>query len=171
MYHVVGITPEARTEEDAFRGNEPTSVITVTDNDLANLYAGYETGDGRANLVVFSAPQLSLYELKTLSELLDGKQISESTSLVVTTNRGYKAAAENLGYLKNIERAGGMVLEGVCFYILDGVARMRTEYGWDNLVTNSAKLANIIKAHRYNPVLRTTEECVRIAVTGRIEDP
>jgi predicted aconitase len=171
MYHVVGITPEARTEEDAFRGHEPTSVITVTNNDLANLYAGYDTGDGRANLVVFSAPQLSLYELKTLSELLDGKQTSESTSLVVTTNRSYKAAAENLGYLKNIEQAGGMVLEGVCFYILDGVARMRTEYGWDNLVTNSAKLANIIKAHRYNPVLRTTEECVRIAVTGRIEDP
>ena len=109
--------------------------------------------------------------MKTLSELLDGEQISESTSLVVTTNRSYKAAAENLGYLKNIEQAGGMVLEGVCFYILDGVARMRTEYGWDNLVTNSAKLANIIKAHRYNPVLRTTEECVRIAVTGRIEGP
>jgi hypothetical protein len=63
------------------------------------------------------------------------------------------------------------VLEGVCFYILDGVARMRTENGWDNLVTNSAKLANIIKAHRYNPILRPTEECVRIAVTGRIEDP
>ena len=66
--------------------------------------------------------------------------------------------------------AGGMVLEGVCFYI-HGVARMRTEYGWDNLITNSTKLANIIKAHRYNPILRTTEECVRIVVTGRIEDP
>ena len=62
------------------------------------------------------------------------------------------------------------MLEGVCFYILDGVARMRAEYGWDNLVTNSAKLANIIKAHRYNPILRPTEECIRIALTGRIEE-
>jgi predicted aconitase len=119
---------------------------------------------------VFSAPQLSLYELKTLSELLAGKQVSEGTSLIVTTNRAYKSAGEALGYLRDIERAGGMVLEGVCFYILDGVARMRTENGWDNLVTNSAKLANIIKAHKYNPVLRPTEECVRIALTGRIED-
>ena len=73
--------------------------------------------------------------------------------------------------MRSIERAGGMVLEGVCFYILDGVARMRAENGWDNLVTNSAKLANIIKAHRYNPILRPTEECVRIAVTGRIQGP
>jgi hypothetical protein len=38
-------------------------------------------------------------------------------------------------------------------------------------ITNSAKLANIINAHRYNPILRPTEECVRIAVTGRIEGP
>ena len=48
---------------------------------------------------------------------------------------------------------------------------MRTEYGWDNLVTNSAKLANNIKAHKYNPILRPTGECVRIALTGRIEGP
>lgn len=171
MYHVVGVTPEARTLEDAFRGKEPQATITVTDEDLENLYAGYEIGDGHANLVVFSAPQLSLYELKTLSELLAGEKVSETTSLIVTTNRAYKAAGEALGYLRDIERAGGMVLEGVCFYILDGVARMRTENGWDNLVTNSAKLANIIKAHKYNPILRPTEECVRIALTGRIGEP
>ena len=48
---------------------------------------------------------------------------------------------------------------------------MSTENGWDNLVTNSAKLANIIKAHKYNPILRPTEECVRIALTGRIGEP
>jgi predicted aconitase len=109
--------------------------------------------------------------LKTLADLLEDRKVREETSLIVTTNRGYKAAGENLGYLQKIEDAGGTVLEGVCFYILDGVARMRAENGWKNLVTNSAKLANIIKAHRYNPILRPTEECVRIAVTGRIEGP
>ena len=169
MYHIVGVTPEARTVEDAFAGDDPPAAVTVTDEDLENLYASYETGDGRANLVVFSAPQLSLYELKTLADLLEGEKISEGTSLIATTNRGYKSAGEGLGYLRSIEDAGGMVLEGVCFYILDGVARMRAENGWDNLVTNSAKLANIIKAHRYNPILRPTEECVRVAVTGRIQ--
>jgi predicted aconitase len=171
MYHIVGVTPEARTLEDAFGSNEPQATVTVTDEDLEDLYAGYETGDGEANLVVFSAPQLSLYELKALSGLLRGKQVSESTSLIVTTNGAYKAAGEALGYLRDIEEAGGMVLEGVCFYILDGVAKMREENGWDNLVTNSAKLANIIKAHKYNPILRPTGECVRIALTGRIEGP
>ncbi len=72
-------------------------------------------------------------------------------------------SGEKLGYLRKIEEAGGMVLEGVCFYILDSIARLRAENGWDNLVTNSAKLANIIAAHKFNPILRRTEECVEVA--------
>jgi predicted aconitase len=169
MFHMVGVTPEAETVEDAFGGEEPKETVTVTDEDLDELYASYDTGDGNANLVVFSGPQLSLYELKTISELLEGKKVKEGTSLIVTTNRGYKAAGEKLGYLHKIEEAGGMVLEGVCFYILDSIVRLRVENGWDNLVTNSAKLANIIAAHKFNPILRRTEECVEAALTGRVE--
>src|SRR5215216_5432593 len=143
-------------------------------DDLKHLgasLASYDTGDSSADLVVFSGPQLSLYELKTISELLEGKKVKEGTSLIVTTNRGYKAAGEKLGYLHKIEEAGGMVLEGVCFYILDSIVRLRVENGWDNLVTNSAKLANIIAAHKFNPILRRTEECVEAALTGRVEQP
>lgn len=170
MFHMVGVTPEARTVEDAFGGGRPR-VVTVTDEDVEDLYAGYNTGDGSANLVVFSGPQLSLYELKTLSELLEGKKVREGTTLIVTTNRGNKCAGEKLGYLRKIEEAGGLVLEGVCFYILDSIARLRVENGWGNLVTNSAKLANIIAAHKFNPILRRTEECVEVALTGRVERP
>jgi predicted aconitase len=168
MYHAVGITPEAKTVEAAFGGEDPKSTITITDKDLEDLYASYDKGDGNANLIVFSAPQLSLFELKTISELLEGKKVSEDTSLIVTTYGGYKSTSEKIGYLKRIEEAGGTVLEGVCFYILDSVARMRIENGWDNLITNSAKLANIIGAHKYNPILRRTEECVEAAITGRV---
>jgi predicted aconitase len=107
--------------------------------------------------------------LKTLSELLEGEKVKEGMALIITTNRGYKSASEKLGYLRKIEEAGGIVLEGVCFYILDSIARLRVENGWDNLVTNSAKLANIIAAHKFNPILRSTEECIEVALTGRIE--
>lgn len=169
MYHAVGITPEACNVEKAFGGEDPKATITITDQDIEELYASYDKGDGSANLVVFSAPQLSLFELKNLSKLLENKEISEGTSLIVTTYGGYKSTSEKLGYLQRIEEAGGTVLEGVCFYILDSVARLRVENGWDNLITNSAKLANIISAHKYNPILRRTEECVEAAITGRVK--
>jgi hypothetical protein len=38
--------------------------------------------------------------------------------------------------------------------------------GWSNLVTNSAKLANIIRAHKFNTILRRTAACIEIACTG-----
>jgi len=44
---------------------------------------------------------------------------------------------------------------------------MRVREGWSNLVTNSAKLANIIGAHKFNTILRRTAECVDIACSGR----
>jgi predicted aconitase len=171
MFHMIGVTPEAQTVEDALGDQEPKDTITVTDEDIEDLYASYDTKDGSANLVVFSGPQLSLYELKTLSELLEGKKVGEGTSLIVTTNGGNKYAGEKLEYLRKIEEAGGTVLEAVCFYILDSITRLRAENGWDNLVTNSAKLANIIAAHRFSPILRRTEECVEAALTGKVERP
>lgn len=36
------------------------------------------------------------------------------------------------------------------------------------LVSNSAKLVNIIKAHGYEPVLRPTDDCVETAISGRL---
>jgi hypothetical protein len=57
-------------------------------------------------------------------------------------------------------------LEGVCFYILQNLSRMREANGWRNMVSNSAKLVNIIGAHRFRTILRRTAECVDIACTG-----
>jgi hypothetical protein len=45
---------------------------------------------------------------------------------------------------------------------------MGKAFGWTQVVTNSAKLANIIGGYRYTAVLRTTEQCVRAAISGSI---
>ncbi len=37
---------------------------------------------------------------------------------------------------------------------------------WNNMVSNSAKIVNIIGAHRFNAILRRTSDCVEIACTG-----
>jgi predicted aconitase len=66
-----------------------------------------------------------------------------------------------------IEAAGGRVLTGVCWYIMEP-ARMAATFGWRSVVTNSAKLANIIGGYRLTPVLRRTPACIEAAVTGRL---
>ena len=79
-----------------------------------------------------------------------------------------RSAAEKLGYLEPLEEAGVAVLEGVCFYILQNLSLMRERNGWRNMISNSAKIVNIIGAHRFRTILRRTADCVEIACTGRL---
>jgi predicted aconitase len=167
MFHMVGVTPEAPTLKAAFGGRKPREVMTIANRDIDKVYASYDTQGNPLNLVVFSGPQQSLLEMKQLAALLEGRKVARGSHLFVTTSNGVKSAAKALGYLKAIEDSGAIVLEGVCFYILQNLPQMRLREGWSNLVTNSAKLANIIGAHKFNTILRRTAECVDIACSGR----
>jgi len=166
MFHMVGVTPEAPTLKTAFGGGKPSAAVTVTNRDIERVYASYDRGGKPLKLVVFSGPQQSLLEMKRLADLLHGRRIKPGSHLFVTTSNGVKSAANQLGYLETIEAAGAIVLEGVCFYILQDIAQIRVRHGWVNLVTNSAKLANIIGAHKFKTMLRRTAACIDIAVTG-----
>jgi predicted aconitase len=168
MFHMVGVTPEAPSLETALGGNTPHTTMTITNADLERVYRGYDLKDGRCDLVVFSGPQLSLWEIKDLSERFDGKRVHRGTQVFLTSSNGVISAARKLGYLQKLEAAGLTIMEGVCFYILQNLSKMRESNGWTNMISNSAKIVNIIGAHRFNTILRRTQDCVDIAVTGRI---
>jgi predicted aconitase len=170
MFHMVGVTPQANSLEEAFGGSVPSGVecMMIGDAEIEAVYRGFDLGGGDARLVVFSGPQLSLFEMKQLSELFAGRQVASGTSCFVTTSNGVISAARKLGYMQPLEDAGVAVLEGVCFYILQNLSPMREANGWRNMVSNSAKIVNIIGAHRFNTILRRTADCVEIACTGRL---
>ena len=72
-----------------------------------------------------------------------------------------------MGLTGRIEAAGGIVASGICFY--QSYAReMGEANGWHRLLTNSAKLVNIIGGYGYLPSLGTTERCVESAIAGRM---
>ncbi|MFZ5559058.1 MAG: aconitase X [Pseudomonadota bacterium] len=169
MFHMVGVTPEAPTLEAALGRNRPHTEMTVTNADLERLYRSYDLRDGRCDLIVFSGPQLSLWELKNLSQRFAGKQVKDGTQVFVTSSNGVLSAGRKLGYVQALEAAGVTLMEGVCFYILQNLSQMRQRNGWTNMISNSAKIVNIIGAHRFNTILRRTQDCVDIAVTGRIK--
>lgn len=168
MFHMVGVTPEAQTRDIAFRSKQLQETMVVTDADIQAVYDAYSYKDGGANIVVFSGPQLSLFEMQHLAELFEGRQVAAGMSAVVTTNHMVYCDAKRLGYVEALERAGVTILQGVCFYILQRLSQIREENGWTNLVSNSGKLVNTITAHRFNTVLRRTHDCVEIACTGRL---
>jgi predicted aconitase len=86
----------------------------------------------------------------------------------VTTNSAVLAQSRDLGYARALEQAGVTILQGVCFYILQNLSPMRERNHWTNMVSNSAKIVNIIGAHRFNTILRRTADCVEIACSGKL---
>jgi predicted aconitase len=168
MFHFVGVTPEAPSVEAALGGRKAPERVAITDADIERVYKNYNLGDGDARLVVFSGPQQSLLEMKRLADMLRGRRVNQGSSCFVTTNSAVLAQSRALGYAKALEDAGVTILEGVCFYILQNLSPMRQANRWTNMVSNSAKIVNIIGAHRFNTILRRTADCVEIACSGRL---
>jgi len=167
MYHLVGVTPEARDEVEAFRGRAPEASVVVDDAALGAFYGSYPAERAKVDVVVFSGPQLSVLELRRVAELLRGRKVHPDTALVVTTNFQNREVATRLGYVQAIEAAGGFVFAGTCWYIMEP-ARMAEAFGWKTVLTNSAKVANIIGGYRLTAILRRTQTCVEAAVTGQL---
>jgi hypothetical protein len=162
LFHLAGLTPEASTLTDVAAADLP--VIRVTRADVDNLQKSYHTDD-QVDVVVFSAPQLSLFELRDLAELCDGRRFT--VPLLAVTSPQVKPDADRMGYTARIESAGGNVLSGMCFY--QSYAREISEAnGWKRLATNSAKLVNILGGYGYRPMLASMESCVDAASSGRL---
>jgi predicted aconitase len=165
LFHLVGHTPEAGELADVAPAGLPSH--PVTKSDIQAFQESYRKDD-RVDVVVFSAPQLSLYELRDLAELCRGRRFA--VPLLAVTSPQIKPDCDRMGYTVRIEDAGGTVLSGMCFY--QSYAREIAEAkGWKSLATNSAKLVNILGGYGYRPMLASMEACVDAAVSGRLAAP
>ena len=157
MYHLAGVTPEA------VAASLPAA-HRIGAAEIAALQSAYAS-QGEIDVVVFSAPQLSLYELRSLADMCDGRRFTKP--LLAVTSPQVKPDADRFGLTKRIEDAGGQVLAGMCFY--QSYAREIAEAnGWKRLATNSAKLVNILGGYGYVPLLASMERCVDAAEKGRL---
>ena len=167
MFHIVGMTPEAPTLSAAFGARKPERTIEIGSREIEEIYQRYAAKPGPVELVVFTAPQLSLFELRMIAELLGDRKVHSATRLIVTTSRSNAESAKDLGYLQKIEAAGALVLRETCWYIMSP-ERMRETFGWEKVISNSAKLVNNIGGARYESVLLRTKDCIEAAVAGEI---
>jgi predicted aconitase len=162
LFHMPGIT----AEEAVFVGVPPEPVAIVP-ADIAAFLARYAAPGDRLDVVVFAAPQLSLYEIAAVAGALDGRQIHPGTTVIVATSPEIKHAADRMGLTARIEASGAVVAQGICFY--QSYAREMAEAnGWTRLMTNSAKLVNILGGYGYRSSLASLERCVDSAVAGKV---
>lgn len=159
MFHVIGATPEAPDLATATQQLELFDESSISPADIEQAMASqHRTPD----VTVFTAPQLSLFEVNRIDSLMQGRRVKPGTTMILTTNRMVGEEAERLGYTPRLREAGVKVIHDTCWYLMDPAAQ-RKEFGWSTLSTNSAKLANIVRAHGYQPTIRTTADCIAVA--------
>jgi predicted aconitase len=162
LFHMAGVTPEAQRLDDVLVQGRSVPAHDIGEADIRAFQRSYACVDA-IDLVVFSAPQLSLVEMAQVAGLLEGRRAR--IPLLVVTSPQVKPDADRLGLTARIEAAGGTVLSGMCFY--QSYAREMAEAnGWRRLATNSAKLTNIIGGYGYQPALLSMEACIERACAG-----
>jgi predicted aconitase len=163
LFHMAGITPEARRLDDVLAPGSSVPGHDIGEADIRAFQQRYAQAIDGVDVVVFSAPQLSLLEMAQVAGLLAGRQAS--IPLLVVTSPQVKSDADRLGLTARIEAAGATVLAGMCFY--QSYAREMAEAnGWRRLATNSAKLVNIIGGYGYQPALMSMQACIDAACNG-----
>ena len=165
MFHIVGITPEAPSLEQALQGESPQERISFTEKELEEAYQEMRTIEAseRIDTVVLGCPFCSLDEIREVATALQDRTVAHGVEFWVCTSYGTFADAKRMGYADRIQEAGGRLLYDYC------LAGGSILFLPKTVATNSFKQAhycqNMLKAKVF---VTNTEECIDLAVKGRL---
>jgi len=128
LWHGEGVTPEAEAFAPHLKGLER---VTVEDRDIAEAKMKFTT-EVSEPITCVGCPHCSLEEVAEVAALVRGKTLKRH--LWVFTSRGVWDQALKLGYVRDIEGAGGKVYVDTCMV----VAPLK-EMGWRDVSLNSFK--------------------------------
>jgi predicted aconitase len=166
LFHAVGMTPEAGTVDEAFRGGRPDDVVEVTTDRLRSARDALTTAAGeRVDAVSLGTPHYSLAEFARLASLLaSGDVVHPEVDLWVSTGRDVLEEAEALGHAATCRAAGARILVDTCTYVTSVLGPdIRV------VMTDSAKWAWYAPANLgVAVVFASLDECVASARAGSI---
>jgi predicted aconitase len=144
LFHIDGVTPEAKRKRFDEKGLER---LEVDGRGLDAIKDGLSSSRD-FDWVLLGCPHLSLAELGAIAQAIRGKRLKKR--LLCFTSRAVRAEAYKRGYIRAIERAGGLVACDTCMVVSPLEAM-----GIDGAYTNSCKAAH------YMPSLSGAEAALR----------
>lgn len=164
LFHVIGVTPEARDQTEAFGGRSAENTITLDMPMLSVARAGLSTvtlksGDS-IDAVAIGSPHLSADELRQLASALGSRHCQ--VPLYACTSRSSLAAVHEEGLETELQKGGVVVVADTCIVVTPILV---PKHGI--LLTNSGKFAHYTPANTgYDVVFASLNECVESAIAG-----
>jgi len=167
MYHIVGVTPEAPSEDAAFGGARPQGTFVYDAAERRRIYESLNSvGQSRdVDYVMLGCPHYSLDQIASAAALIEGRKVSANSALWVFTSRVVKAKADAAGYTKTLRDAGALLMTDTCSAISSAVPK-----GTKVAALDSAKQVHYLPAMMgIEGWYGTTADCIDAACTGRWE--
>jgi len=163
--HVVGVTPEAPTVEEALGHKKPEEAIKVGKKQFRESWESLHTATkDDVEVVFFGCPHLSINELRELARLLEGKKKADSVRLFVCTTEQIYTIAKSMGCTDIIEQAGGLMVRDSCIMLFPYPELVVPV---TNAATNSAKAASYQARAGIKIQYGSTESCINAAIIGK----
>ena len=152
LYHAEGLTPEARDFDVS-----NLEKMSVGKKDIKATYEKLNTGE-EPDIVILGCPHASLREISALADKLEGKKLKKP--IWICTSRVMKEAADRMGFVNTIEKAGGRVVADTCM-----VVSPIEDMGFGVTGCNSGKAANYLPGFcNQKVVFHNVDELVRRCV-------
>jgi predicted aconitase len=168
LYHAVGVTPEAKFEEQAFGPGKPrdSNIIEFSTKELLQVRERLSKAKSdKIDWVIFGCPHASINEIKEIAGLLSGQTVRSSVDLRVYTSVPLKTYADRSGFTQVIEKAGGKIICESC-PVSEPKKNLRSTR-CKVAATNSAKLAHYIPGDwDVTTWFGSAKRCVDAAISG-----
>jgi len=168
--HVVGVTPEARTLDQALGGGKPEEVIRIGKDQIKEAVNNLTTAQSnKVDLVKLGCPHCSITELRNIASLLAGKKVNPNVRLFVATAKQIYVLAVAMGYVDIIKSAGG-VFTNTCIGSQDPFNFIGPKLGVEVVATNSARSAHYsarTSVGKIKILYGSVKECIDSATTGK----
>ena len=165
MCHIVGVTPEASTVEEALGHKKPEMTVKIGKKEFRESWESLHTAKtDKVEIVFFGCPQVSVGDLGEIARLLEGKKIADGVKLVASAANEVYTLAQRTGYTDIIEKAGGIIARGICIM---GFPYAQLETPATTGTTNSAKAASYQARRGINIQYGSFEDCINAAITGK----
>ncbi len=135
LFHVLGLTPEAKDIGGVFGGDKPKYKLEVTSEEVQSVYDELSTTE-EPDLVAMGCPHSSIQELRKIAKLISGRTVKRGIKFWIFTSPKVFEEAKKSGYVSIIRSAGGDVFLNTCM-----VVEPIEEIGFRCVYTNSAKAA------------------------------
>jgi predicted aconitase len=163
MFHAVGVTPEARTLQDATAGLKVPLIATLGAAELRRSLDGLSTAPRGSTIVAVSlgTPHFSIAEFDRLMPLIRGQQLR--VDVYINTGRGVLTELEARGWDRELRDRGVTIVVDTCTYVTSIMRRL------DGVVmTNSGKWAHYAPGNLgIDVVFGALEDCIASAVAGK----